>query len=194
MKIIHWRGIVESLLFAAGDEGLTMKQICEVLEIDEIMAVQVIHELEEEYNENVNRGIALVQLAGTYQLVTKKEYSPYLKKLVESPHTSALSQAALETLAIIAYKQPITRMEIEEIRGVKTERPLHTLMAKTLIKEVGRAEGAGRAYLYGTTKEFLDYFGLKNIEELPPLPEKVDEDYIQEEADLFFGRFEESID
>ena len=191
MEIIHWRGIVESLLFAAGDEGLTMKQICEVLELDEIMAVQIMKELEEEYKENGNRGITLVQMAGAYQLVTKKEYSPYLKKLVESPHTSTLSQAALETLAIIAYKQPITRMEIEEIRGVKTERPLHTLVGKALIKEVGRVEGAGRAYLYGTTKAFLDYFGLKNIEDLPPLPDQMEEDSVQEEADLFFGRFED---
>lgn len=194
MEVVNWKGIVESLLFAAGDEGLTLKQISQVLEIEEIMAEQVLSELMSEYNENENRGITLVQLAETYQLVTKKEYSPYLKKLVESPHTTALSQAALETLAIIAYKQPITRIEIEEIRGVKTERPLHTLMAKALIKEVGRAEGTGRAYLYGTTKEFLDYFGLKNINELPPLPEKVDEDYIQEEADLFFERFEGKID
>src|SRR5690606_1958970 len=106
----------------------------------------------------------------------------------------ALSQAALETLAIIAYKQPITRTEIEEIRGVKTERPLHTLSAKALIKEVGRAEGTGRAYLYGTTKEFLDYFGLKSIEELPPLPDKMDDDnFVQEEADLFFEKFQETI-
>jgi segregation and condensation protein B len=193
MEIIHWRGIVESLLFAAGDEGLTMKQICEVLEIDEIMASQIINELEEEYQENGNRGITLVQMAGAYQLVTKKEYSSYLKKLVESPHTSTLSQAALETLAIIAYKQPITRMEIEEIRGVKTERPLQTLVGKALIKEVGRVEAAGRAYLYGTTKEFLDYFGLKNIEDLPPLPDQAEEDYVQEEADLFFDRFEEPM-
>jgi segregation and condensation protein B len=191
MEIIHWRGIVESLLFAAGDEGLTMKQICEVLELDEIMVVQIMKELEEEYKENGNRGITLVQMAGAYQLVTKKEYSPYLKKLVDSPHTSTLSQAALETLAIIAYKQPITRMEIEEIRGVKTERPLHTLVGKALIKEVGRVEGAGRAYLYGTTKAFLDYFGLKNIEDLPPLPDQMEEDSVQEEADLFFGRFED---
>ena len=191
MEIIHWRGIVESLLFAAGDEGLTMKQICEVLELDEIMAVQIMNELEEEYKGNENRGITLVQMAGAYQLVTKKEYAPYLKKLVDSPHTSTLSQAALETLAIIAYKQPITRMEIEEIRGVKTDRSLHTLVGKALIKEVGRVEGAGRAYLYGTTKEFLDYFGLKNIDDLPPPPNQVEEDSVQEEADLFFERFED---
>jgi segregation and condensation protein B len=190
MDIINWKGIVESLLFAAGDEGLSLKQIAEVLEIDSSLAESVVQDLLVEYNENEERGIMLVELAGTYQLATKKEFSPYLKKLVESPHTSALSQAALETLAIIAYKQPITRVEIEEIRGVKTERPLHTLTTKALIKEVGRAEGAGRAYLYGTTKEFLDYFGLKSIEELPELPEKVDEENVQEEADLFFDRFE----
>ena len=95
---------------------------------------------------------------------------------------NTLSQAALETLAIISYKQPITRIEIEDIRGVKTERPLQTLTAKGLIKEVGRANGAGRAILYGTTKEFLDYFGLKDINELPPLAEASIDDFEQEDA------------
>jgi segregation and condensation protein B len=184
---------LESLLFAAGDEGLSLKQLAEVLEVDTLMASEIIEELRKEYDRNDKRGIMIVQLAGTYQLATKKENAAYLKKLVDSPNTAALSQAALETLAIIAYKQPITRAEIEEIRGVKTERPLHTLMSKVLIKEVGRAEGTGRAYLYGTTKEFLDYFGLKSIQELPQLPEKVDEEFVQEEADLFFEKFQETI-
>ncbi|MBO0958101.1 SMC-Scp complex subunit ScpB [Neobacillus sp. MM2021_6] len=192
MEIINWSSILESLLFAAGDEGLSLKQIAEVLEVDELMASGMIEELRKEYAE-INRGIMIVQLAGTYQLATKKENAIYLKKLVDSPHTSTLSQAALETLAIIAYKQPITRAEIEDIRGVKTERPLHTLVSKVLIKEVGRAEGTGRAYLYGTTKEFLDYFGLKSLKELPQLPEKVEEEFIQEEADLFFEKFQETI-
>ncbi|WML40421.1 SMC-Scp complex subunit ScpB [Neobacillus sp. OS1-2] len=192
MEIINWGSILESLLFAAGDEGLSLKQIAEVLEVDELMASGMIEELRKEYAET-NRGIMIVQLAGTYQLATKKENAIYLKKLVDSPHTSTLSQAALETLAIIAYKQPITRAEIEDIRGVKTERPLHTLVSKVLIKEVGRAEGTGRAYLYGTTKEFLDYFGLKSLKELPQLPEKVEEEFIQEEADLFFEKFQETI-
>jgi segregation and condensation protein B len=191
---VNWKGIVESLLFAAGDEGLSIKQISQVLEIEEAYAEQVILQLTEDYNADENRGVTLVQFAGNYQLATKKENSVYLKKLVESPNTTTLSQAALETLAIIAYKQPITRAEIEEIRGVKTERPIHTLTGKALIKEVGRAEGTGRAILYGTTKEFLDYFGLRSIEELPPLPDKVDEEYVQEEADLFFEKFQETID
>ncbi|MFE8695599.1 SMC-Scp complex subunit ScpB [Cytobacillus sp. FJAT-53684] len=193
MSINHLKGIIESLLFAAGDEGLSLKQIALVLEVDEQQAEAIIKELIKDYNEDLMRGITIVELADTFQLATKKENSAYLKRLVTTPTAATLSQAALETLAIIAYKQPITRTEIEEIRGVKTERPIHTLAAKALIKEVGRAEGTGRAFLYGTTKEFLDYFGLKRIEELPPLPEKVDDDF-QDEADLFFGTFQETMD
>jgi segregation and condensation protein B len=192
VEIVNWKGIAESLLFAAGDEGLSLKQIAHVLEVEENQAREIMDSLMDDYNTS-SRGIMAVELAGTFQLVTKKEFSPYLKKLVESPSAASLSQAALETLAIIAYRQPITRTEIEEIRGVKTERPIHTLSAKALIKEVGRADGTGRAYLYGTTKEFLDYFGLKSIEELPPLPDKIseEEDSLQEEADLFFEKFQE---
>jgi segregation and condensation protein B len=191
LEIVNWKGILESVLFAAGDEGLSLKQITTVLEVDEIKAQGIISEMQQDYEKDENRGILLVQIAGVFQLATKKEHADYLKRLVESPGTTHLSQAALETLAIIAYKQPITRVEIEEIRGVKTERPLQTLASRALIKEVGRAEGAGRAYLYGTTKEFLDYFGLKNIAELPPLPEKIDDEEVQDEADLFFEKFNE---
>lgn len=191
MDIINYHSILESLLFAAGDEGLSIKQIADAMEIDEQRASLMVDELRSKLESDKDRGLMIILLAGTVQLGTKKENASYLKKLVESPGSSNLSQAALETLAIIAYKQPITRAEIEEIRGVKTERALQTLMAKALIKEAGRAEGSGRAYLYGTTKEFLDYFGLKNLKELPPLPDKNEEDFIQEEADLFFGKFQE---
>lgn len=191
MEIINYHSILESLLFAAGDEGLTIKQIAEALEVDEPRASELVVELKDKLENDSGRGLIVILLAGTVQLGTKKENAPYLKKLVESPGTAGLSQAALETLAIIAYKQPITRSEIEEIRGVKTERPLQTLMSKALIKEAGRAEGSGRAYLYGTTKEFLDYFGLKNLDELPPLPDKNEDEFIQEEADLFFEKFRE---
>lgn len=193
MNIVQWKAIVEGLLFVAGDEGLTIKQIVTVLEIEQHNAIEIISQLREDY-ENRERGIHLVEIAGTYQLTTKKEHSDYLKRLVESPNTTTLSQAALETLAIIAYRQPITRAEIEDIRGVKTERPIQTLVAKALIKEVGRVEGTGRAILYGTTKEFLDYFGLKALEELPPLPEKMEEEFEQEEADLFFEKFQKTLD
>lgn len=192
MKLDQMKSIVEGLLFIVGDEGIDIKQIADVLQISEIVAVEVIEELKNGYAQEA-RGIDLVEVAGVYQLTTKREHAEYFKRLVESPTSSTLSQAALETLAIIAYKQPITRAEIEEIRGVKTERPLTTLMSKSLIKEVGRAEGTGRAYLYGTTKDFLEYFGLKTLDELPPLPEKLDEAEIQEEADLFFEKFQETF-
>lgn len=191
LDIINWKSIVESLLFAAGDEGLTPKQLSTVLEIEESEALDVISALREDY-QSPDRGIAIVELAGTFQLTTKKEHSVYLKKLVESPTSQSLSQAALETLAIVAYKQPITRTEVESIRGVKCERPLQTLAAKALVKEVGRAEGTGRAILYGTTKEFLDYFGLKSIKELPPLTVTTDDP--DEEADLFFEKFQETFE
>lgn len=193
MEIVKWKGTLESLLFAAGDEGLSIKQISSVLEVDDNLANEIVAELQKDYEKDENRGITIVQLAGVYQLATKKVHADYLKKLVESPGTAHLSQAALETLAIVAYKQPITRAEIEEIRGVKTERPLHTLSSRALIKEVGRAEGTGRAILYGTTKEFLDYFGLKSINELPPLPDQVEEDELQDDADLFFEKFQETL-
>ncbi|MBS4217262.1 SMC-Scp complex subunit ScpB [Bacillus sp. FJAT-49711] len=187
-------GILECLLFAAGDEGLSLKQICSTMEVDEEKAKSLIDELQKNYNQDSNRGITVTALAETFQLATKRDFAEYLKRLVESPGTSTLSQAGLETLAIIAYKQPITRIEIEEIRGVKTERPLQTLIAKGLIMEVGRAEGTGRAKLYGTTKEFLDYFGLNHLKELPELPKQTDEDELQEDADLFFSSFKEHID
>ncbi|MFC4324116.1 SMC-Scp complex subunit ScpB [Litchfieldia salsa] len=193
MKITQWKAIVEGLLFVAGDEGLSLKQLAAVLEVDQQIAQDIISDLIIDYKDE-DRGLHLVEIAGAFQLTTKKEHSEYLRKLVESPSNTVLSQAALETLAIVAYRQPITRAEIEEIRGVKTERPLHTLAAKALIKEVGRVERTGRAILYGTTKEFLEYFGLKTIEELPPLPEKIDDESVQEEADLFFERFQETVD
>ncbi len=194
LNSINWKGILESLLFAAGDEGLSLKQVCSVLEIEEQRAMGILEDLKQDYENEANRGIYIIEIAGTFQLVTKKSNADYLKKLVESPHVSFLSQAALETLAIIAYKQPITRMEIEQIRGVKTERPIQTLASKGLVKEVGRAEGTGRAYLFGTTKEFLDYFGLKSIEELPPLPENIQDEFAQDEADLFFEKFQETLE
>lgn len=193
MEVINWKGILEALLFAAGDEGLSVKQIASVLEITEYQATDIVESLKEEYVSDV-RGIQVIEIAGVYQMTTKKEHSDYLKRLVETSSNQGLSQAALETLAIIAYKQPITRAEIDEIRGVKTERPIHTLVTKVLIKEVGRAEGSGRAYLYGTTKEFLDYFGLNSIDELPPLADNSDDNFESGEADLFFEKFQQTIE
>lgn len=193
MESEQWKGIVEALLFASGDGGLSLAQIASVLDVTDIQVTEMMEQLQEDY-QVAERGIQLVEMAGVFQLVTKKEHSNYIKKLVQSTSSHGLSQAALETLAIIAYKQPITKAEIDDIRGVKTERPIHTLVSKVLIKEVGRAEGSGRAYLYGTTKEFLDYFGLKTLAELPPIADSADDFEDHEEADLFFRAVQEAIE
>lgn len=138
------------------------------------------------------RGLQLVRIAGHYQLATLSEHAPYFEKLAYSPARASLSQAALETLAIVAYRQPITRVEIEEIRGVKSERAIHTLVNKELIEEKGRAEAIGRPILYGTTKSFLDYFGLGSLADLPQPELFENSDNLEEETQLLFERLESS--
>lgn len=182
---------IEALLFVSGDDGLTMKQLQFLTEAEETAIQESVEELTQKYSDSIS-GIMLKELAGVYQLVTKQEVAETIQKLVENPTSQALSQASLEVLAIVAYKQPLTRLEIEDLRGVKSEKPLHTLAAKGLIQEMGRAEGAGRAILYGTTKEFLNYFGLKDIDELPALPEEAN-DSEEEETDLFMTKFQETF-
>ncbi|UCZ54710.1 SMC-Scp complex subunit ScpB [Bacillus shivajii] len=192
MKSHEIKAVIEGLLFVSGEEGIDEKQIMDVLQLDRKSVKFYMNELKELYSSD-SRGIQLVEVAGGYQLTTKAEHAPFFKRLVQAPSSTTLSQAALETLAIVAYKQPISRVEIEDIRGVKSERPIRTLTAKSLIKEAGRAEGTGRAILYGTTKEFLEQFGLKSIEELPPLPENIEESGADEEVDLFFAKFQEQM-
>lgn len=182
---------IEALLFVAGDDGLTMSQLQFLTEAEVADISSSVESLTQKYT-STESGIMLKELAGVYQLVTKPEMAGTIQKLVENPTPQALSQASLEVLAIVAYKQPITRLEIEDLRGVKSEKPLHTLAAKGLIQETGRAEGAGRAILYGTTMEFLDYFGLKNLDDLPALPEEA-EDKPEEETDLFMTKFQEAF-
>lgn len=183
---------IEGLLFVVGDDGLSVKQLSIVLSEEETVVKEGIEALREQYIEQQERGIQLKELAGTYQLISKPELADTIQKLVENPSNHALTQASLEVLAIIAYKQPITRVELEDIRGVKSERPLQTLASRGLVQEVGRMEGTGRAILYGTTKEFLNYFGLNRIDELPPLPEEALEDTDQE-TDLFMTKFQETF-
>ncbi|WP_186578314.1 SMC-Scp complex subunit ScpB [Aquibacillus kalidii] len=190
MEINEFKAITEGLLFAVGDEGITKHQLAKILELDDKTVDHIINELKYDYD-HVERGITIMQSQDVFHLTTKPEHSLYFQRLIESPHTSKLSQAALETLAIIAYQQPITRTEIEEIRGVKSDRPVQTLLSRSLVEEVGRKEGVGRPIMFGTSKEFLTYFGLKTIEELPPLPDEVNESDVEEEADLFFERFKE---
>ncbi len=184
---VQYKGIVEGLLFASGDEGITAKQIANILNIPTREVHQLIEELHFDY-EHVNRGITIIQSNEIYHLTTKPEHNEYYKKMMENPRTTRMSQATLETLAIIAYNQPITRVEIEEIRGVNSDYAVQTLLAHSLIENVGRKESIGRPVLFSTSKEFLTYFGLSSLDDLPALPDEVDEASIEQEADLFFNK------
>ena len=141
--------IIESLLFVSG-EPMKLKQIAEILECSIGYTKKILKEMMFNY-EDSNRGIKLVNMNDEYQLVTKAENSEYVMKILKNSHRQALSQASLETLAIIAYKQPITRVEIDEIRGVKSESAINRLLEKNLIKEAGRLDAPGRPTLFATT-------------------------------------------
>ncbi|QGG53853.1 SMC-Scp complex subunit ScpB [Lysinibacillus pakistanensis] len=191
-KTMMLQSRIEALLFVVGDDGLTIKQLSQLLGEAEELVVQAMQALRANYEEDIMRGITVKEIAGVYQLITKSELAESIQRLVENPTVQSLSQASLEVLAIVAYKQPITRVAIEDLRGVKCERPIQTLVSRGLIKEVGRSEGTGRAILYGTTKEFLNYFGLNSIEEMPPLPEE-DNMETEQETDLFMTKFQETF-
>ncbi|AUS85907.1 SMC-Scp complex subunit ScpB [Lysinibacillus capsici] len=191
-KTLMLQSRIEALLFVVGDDGLTIKQLSQLLGEQEELILQTMNTLRETYEEDLTRGITVKEIAGVYQLITKSDFADTIQRLVENPTAQSLSQASLEVLAIVAYKQPITRVAIEDLRGVKCERPIQTLVSRGLIKEVGRSEGTGRAILYGTTKEFLHYFGLNSIEEMPPLPEEDLAD-TEQETDLFMTKFQETF-
>lgn len=167
-------GIVEGLLYVQGDIGITIKQIEDILEIDEDKAKEIVLNLKNYYEEN-NRGLRINFLGNTIKLTTKEEHKEYYKKLLEEPSTNTLSQSALETLAIIAYNEPITRVEVDSYRGVDSSFVIRRLNAKGLIKECGRSDLPGRPILYKTTDDFLDYFGLASKEDLPSI-ELLEED------------------
>jgi len=159
-------GILEGLLFAVGDEGVSLTQLATVLELGHYEIEVLIGELRTRY-EDAQYGLAISEMASVYKMVTKKDHASYFKKLLESPHQKTLSPAALEVLAIIAYKQPITRAELEAIRGVSNDSVMKKLLMFDLIEEAGRITAPGRPMQFQTTDAFLDYFGIKTIEELP---------------------------
>lgn len=159
---------MESLLFVVGDEGLTKEEIVKILEVDLDTLNSVINDLSIAY-ENEDRGIELVVLGNRLKLVTKKSNKIYIQKLMNLNEDGTLSSSALETLAIIAYNQPVTRIMVDEIRGVSSSHIIRKLLYKNLICEIGRSETAGRPILYGTTPLFLDYFGLADIKDLPAI-------------------------
>lgn len=158
---------IEALLFVSG-ESLSLRTLSTHLEVSAKDLEKILEEMIVEYEEE-HRGIKLISINGEYQLVTKAQNSDVIQKLLKKNKRQSLSQASLESLAIIAYKQPITRIDIDEIRGVKSESAIQRLIEKELIKEVGRLEVPGRPILFGTTEEFLRQFGLKTLKELPSI-------------------------
>lgn len=188
------KAVLEGLLFVVGEDGLTIEQICNVLEIEDEVAKDLIRELKKDY-EDEDRGLRIDFLGNRFKLTTKFEHKEYYQKLIENPETNFLSQAALETLAIIAYNEPITRVQIDAIRGVGTTSIIRKLVAKGFIKESGRSELPGRPILYETTHEFLDYFCLSSLEDLPKIEELIQEVNEEDEnSDLYTSKYTESFD
>ncbi|HHU30678.1 MAG: SMC-Scp complex subunit ScpB [Bacillota bacterium] len=159
--------LLEALLFVA-EEPMPPARLAEITGAETREVRRVLKELQKDY-EKADRGLQLVEIARGFQLSTKPAAAPVVEKLFSGEKSYSLSNAALETLAIIAYRQPVTRIEIESIRGVKTDKVLETLRKRRFIRIVGRKDVPGRPLLYGTTREFLKYFGLKDLSELPPL-------------------------
>ncbi|MCM8786754.1 MAG: SMC-Scp complex subunit ScpB [Candidatus Omnitrophica bacterium] len=161
--------IIESLLFV-NEKPLTVEEISEILGLDKNVIMENIEMLIKEYNERES-GICIIKVAGGYQMCSHPENEVWVKKMYNQRYKQKLSTAALETLAIIAYKQPVTRFEIEAIRGVNVDGVIHHLLDLGLIKTAGRKEVVGRPFLYVTTRKFLEYFGLNSLNELPKIEE-----------------------
>ena len=169
MESENIKGRIEAVLFACGDP-VTADKLCELMETDKAAIIPVLREMKEEY-ENTDRGIRLVKLDTRWQLCTKEEHALYIKKALAARRNSPLSNAALEVLAIVAYNQPVTRVYIEQIRGVECSAVINLLVEKGLAEEKGRLDAPGRPLLYGTAANFLRSFGISSLKELPELPE-----------------------
>ena len=166
----HVKGVVEALLFV-NEKPVTFEQIQRVLGAMNAAEIkQVIQSLSEEFEQRQS-GIKIVEIAGGYQMLSNPAYVSYIRDFYKTKHKEKLSKPALETLAIVAYKQPVTRTEVELIRGVNSDGVIAHLLTKELVKPVGRKDVPGRPFLYGTTRQFLEYFGLKSLEDLPTLEE-----------------------
>jgi segregation and condensation protein B len=169
MEDINKKSLIEALLFVSG-EPVSIKDLGKITEFSEEEISTELSDLTEEYKARKG-GYLLTEVAEGYQFVSNPEYAPWIRKLKKTVTTAKLSIAALETLSIVAYKQPITKVEVEQLRGVNSDGVVKSLLEKRLIKILGKKEVPGKPMLYGTTKEFLQYFGLKDLSELPTLKE-----------------------
>jgi segregation and condensation protein B len=184
---VNLKAVLEGILFIVGDEGTTISEMVRVLGVNEEEVKNLLVELKKDYEDN-NRGLRISYLGNAFKLTTKEEHRGFYEKLVTDNKTTNLSNAALEVLAVIAYNEPITRLEIDEIRGVNSSQMVRNLIAKGLIMNDGKSDLPGRPNLYKTTSEFLDYFGLATIEDLPEI--KIDKD-INDDTELFTSIYKE---
>lgn len=191
MRGFKMEAVLEGLLFVVGDDGLSLEQIKDVLEIDFEEIKALIKSLQEEYSKDT-RGIKIEFLGNKLKLTTKSEHHLYYQKLLENKETHSLSQAALETLAIVAYNQPLTRIQVDQLRGIASAPMIRKLVAKGFIKESGRSNLPGRPILYETTSDFLDYFGLANINDLPDMRDFLSTGEAKDEqVDLYESKYKE---
>ena len=168
MEENNLKSAVEALIFAS-DKPITLEQIKKILgDLDAASINKIITELKNEY-ELQNRGIRVVEIAGGFQMITNSSFAPFLKKLFKNRYSDKLSKPALESLAIIAYKQPLTKAEIESLRNVNVDGVMKSLLDKNLIRICGRKKVPGRPFVFGTTREFLEHFGLKSLQDLPKM-------------------------
>lgn len=165
----NFRNSIEAILFASGD-SVPVSRIAQALELDLATAKKLAEELMAEY-QNASRGITIIKLDDSYQMVSRDEYAPEIRTVMDLRRNTPLSQAALEVLAVVAYNQPVTKAFVEQVRGVDCSGVIGSLTAKDLIEEKGRLELPGRPLVYGTTENFLRCFGLTDLSQLPELPE-----------------------
>ena len=189
---MNYEAIIEGLLFVVGDEGLSLEQLESILEVEESVIKEAIARLQETYQSD-KRGIRIDFLGNKLKLTTKKEHRSYYQKLLMNEENNHLSQSALETLAISAYNQPITRVRVDALRGISSSQMIRKLVAKGLVKESGRSDMPGRPIIYETTSEFLDYFGLSTIEELPDMREFLQGEETEDSSpvDLYHSKYVE---
>ena len=186
----EYLSVIEGMLYIYGDEGVTIKDVAEALEITKKEAYELMDELLSYYASKTIKGIDICDFGGTYKMVTLPQHDVYYKKMMATSGRK-LSKSALETLAIVAYYQPVTRIRIEEIRGVGCESMIRKLLAQALIKEVGRDDSPGKPVLYGVTDEFMDAFNLKSLDELPELKE-IESEF--DEEDIFNTKYQEKVE
>ena len=183
------KAILEGVLFIVGDEGVTVEEIKNILEVDNEEIKQIFMELKKDY-EKPDRGLRISYLGNRFKLTTKEEHREYYEKLVIDTKSSGLSNAALEVLAVIAYNEPITRLKVDEIRGVNSSQIVRRLLARGFIKVCGKDDSVGKPNLYKTTNEFLDYFGLSSKSDLPEIVFKNKEE--DDNSDLYESNYKEN--